>query len=158
MHLKSKAQLNNVKAVLYETNEQHKKDKHQWKLLLEQAKEKVAEEADKWRIKLNKLEEELAAANDRIYSEKMRHRQIVQKQIDNATYNEQLLQNYIESTEETNDELSRELQKALSDKLASERQTAKAKKLAADRLQKWHDERQRRKEAQDLAIMTKSLS
>jgi hypothetical protein len=121
VHLKSKAQLNNVKAVLHEMNEQHKKDKQQWKLRLEQAREKVAEEADKWRIKLNKLEEEISAANDRIYNEKMKHRQIVQKQIDNATYNEQLLQNYIESLEETNNELLRELQKTLSDKLASER-------------------------------------
>jgi hypothetical protein len=118
---------------------------------LEQAKEKVVQEAEKWRYKLNRLEEELSVANDRVYNHKMKQREIVQKQINNATLNEQLMQNYIESLEDANAELSRELQCALSGKRASERQTAKARKIAAERLQKWHDERNKRKEAQDLA-------
>jgi hypothetical protein len=151
VHMQSKSKINNVKSILHDTIEQHTKDKQQWKLRLAQAKEQVVDEAEKWRINLNKLEEELSAANDRVYNQKIKHRDIVQKQIDNATLNQQRLQNYIDSLEESNEELSRELQLALSGKRASERQTAKARKIAADRLQKWHDERNKRKEAQDLA-------
>jgi hypothetical protein len=49
--------------------------------------------------------------------------------------------------------LTEELRSAISEEHIAERKTAKAKKLAADWLQKWYDERNQRRGAQDLRTL-----
>lgn len=151
--MKTQAKVDQLKSLLKESDISHQKKQEQLKIRLSKAKDRVAEEAEKWQCKLTKLEEEISEANDLIYNQKIKHRRIVQQHIDEASHNQQLMQNYIDSLEETNATLTEELRSAISEKHTAERKTAKAKKLAADRLQKWHDKRNQRREAQDLGTL-----
>ena len=73
----------------------------------------------------------------------------VKMHIDAHLKQELKMQNYIDGLEELNDELSEEVKAAISDKLAELKSNKKAKDLAGQRLQKWHDERNKRRQAED---------
>ena len=59
------------------------------------------------------------------------------------------MQNYIDDLEDYNEIKSEELKEALKAKRDAVRSTKKAKALADQRLQKWHDERIKRRELSD---------
>jgi hypothetical protein len=108
-------------------------------------------EKEKWKTKLDKLNEEMQLANDRVHNAKMNQRALVQKHLDDTSNAEMMLQNYIESLEEENDELRAELKAAITDKRAAVRKSEKDQKLAKSHLDKWHAERLLRREFEDRA-------
>ena len=69
-----------------------------------------------------------------------------------------MMQNYAETLEEENGELRSKVQAAIADKQTAERSSAKNKKLAKDRLEKWHAERHLRSVAQDHAAQQKKIA
>jgi hypothetical protein len=69
-----------------------------------------------------------------------------------------MMQNYAETLEEENAEPHSKVQAAVAEKLTAERSSAKNKKLAKDRLEKWHAERHLRRVAQDHAAQQEKIS
>jgi hypothetical protein len=60
-----------------------------------------------------------------------------------------IMQNFANSLEETNDDLRSKLKAAITQKHTTFRLTGKAKRLEANRLDKWHQERTRQRNAED---------
>jgi hypothetical protein len=71
--------------------------------------------------------------------------------LDDTANAEMMLQNYIESLEEENDELCDELKAAITDKRAAVRKSEKDRKLAKSRLDEWDAERLLHREFEDRA-------
>jgi hypothetical protein len=101
----------------------------------------VSNEKDKWMSKYSKLEEQLQSTKDRVYLERVKHRTLIQKQIEETERVEMMMQNYAETLEEENGELRSKVQAAIADKQTAERSSTKNKKLAKDRLERWHAEK-----------------
>ena len=104
-----------------------------------------------WKNKMRKLDEELSTANDVVVAHKSKYRRLMQQQMDEAKEFATQVQNYEESFLQENNDLRAQLKKALSDKRAAIRQSRKDKQLAQSRLAKWHEERERRRTAEDYA-------
>ena len=132
--------------------------KIRWKSRLVKEKEKIVVEREKWEVKLTKLELELFNSSDSLYAEKKKRRDLVQIQIDESTSKEDEMQNYIETLEEQNYELSDELKQALQAKRSAVKSSARAQNLAKQRLDKWHAERNRRMEAEDESLRQKKIA
>ena len=62
-----------------------------------------------------------------------------------------MLQNYADTLEEEKEDLRRKMHKAVAAKCSAERSSTKSKKLAKDRLDKWHAEKHLRRIAVDFA-------
>eukprot|EP00956_Cyclotella_meneghiniana_P030815 scaffold78775_cov36-Cyclotella_meneghiniana.AAC.2 len=131
--------------------EQHRKKIDRYKAQLHDVKQKMLSVSHQWEDRLDKLDAELAIANDRVVAQKSKYRNLMQQQRDQAKDFATQVQNYEESFLEENDDLRAKLKKALSDKRAAERQSRKDKLLAQSRLAKWHEERERRRTAEDYA-------
>ena len=124
---------------------------------LADSKQKMEHERMQFQSKLDELE----LVSDQRYCETRNARHSVQDQINRARINEHKLQNYIDAlkdSQSSNDNSIRDLKNALSkvrqDNRASKRQLANAKQLAADRLEKWHQEREQRREAENAHART----
>jgi hypothetical protein len=70
----------------------------------------------------------------------MKQQQAIQEQFDETEQAVAIMQNYADSLEETNDDLKSKLKAVIAEKCAAFRLTRKAKKLAAQRLDNWHEE------------------
>jgi hypothetical protein len=116
---------------------------------LADVKDQVHKEKEKWQFKLDALNAELEKANDRVYQEKARRRAQVQNQLDETARVEMILQNYVESLQEENEELRNELKEAIKDKRVAERKSEKDRRNAKARLEKWHAEQFLRRQAED---------
>ncbi len=68
------------------------------------------------------------------------------------------VQNFANMLEESNNDLRDELKQALFEKRCASSLTTKAKQLASDRLEKWHIERERRRDAEDEVARLDKLS
>ena len=130
----------------------------QWRVRFAKLREDVSNEKDKWMSKYSKLEEQLQSTKDLVYLERLKHRTLIQKQIEETERVEMMMQNYAETLEEENGELRSKVQAAIADKQTAERSSAKNKKLAKDRLEKWHAERHLRRVAQDHAAQQKKIA
>lgn len=149
MKQKQKRELERVYAVSDLAAKQHDAKIQQWKDRFAQLRDDVAKEKESWILKYNNLEHLLTLSKDRLYSEKAKCRTLVQRQIDEAKRVEIMLKNYSESLEEENVELRHELGTAIKEKRKAEQASHKSTQLAKDRLQKWHAEKQLRREAED---------
>ena len=138
-------------AEIKSAEEKYQKKTQRWSDQLEKVKLKMMEEGQQWEDRLRKLDDELSSANDRIYLQKKKIRDLVQKQIDESYEVATQVQNYEDSFLDKNKDIRAKLKKALSDKRAAERQSRKDKQLAQSRLAKWHEERERRRTAEDYA-------
>ena len=89
------------------------------------AREQTAAKKEKWKAKLDKLNEELQAVNDVVHNAKMNQRALIQKHLDDTASAKTMLQNYVETLEEENDDLCAELKvkAAISDKRAAGRKS-----------------------------------
>ena len=126
---------------------------------LSKARHELSHEKAKWTDKLNALNNELAASNDLVYVEKRKRRDAVQRQIEIASEKETRLKNYLDSLEGDNVALEEEWLAAINEKEAAKKMSRTHKALAALRLDKWHAERNARREAEDeLARESKALS
>ena len=125
-------------AEIKSAEEKYQKKTQRWSDQLEKVKLKMMEEGQQLEYRLRKLDDELSSANDRIYLQKKRIRDLVQKQIDESYEVATQVQNYEDSFLEENKDLRAKLKKALSDKRAAERQSRKDKQLAQSILAKWH--------------------
>jgi chromosome segregation ATPase len=81
------------------------KNKEQWKKRLAAVQEQSAKEREKWQSKLDALNEELSVASNRVYQEKARRRAQIREQLDETARVQMILQNYVDSLEEENEEL-----------------------------------------------------
>ena len=133
------------------TEQQHKKKMQRLKDELLQVKLQLMSVGYQWECRLSKLEAELSTANDRVVAQKSKYRKLIQQQRDEAREVASQIQNYEESFLQENAELRAELKMALSKKRTAERQSRKDKQLAQARLSKWHEERDRRRVAEDYA-------
>ena len=87
----------------------------------------------------------------------MKQQPAIEVQADETKHALALVQNYANSLAETNDDLRIVLKAAITEKHNAFRLTNKAKRLAADRLDKWHQERTMQSTADDkLARQLKS--
>ena len=82
----------------------------------------------------------------------------MQRQMDEAKEVAAQVQNYEESFLQENNDLRAQLKKALSDKRSAIRQSKKDKQLAQSRLAKWHEERERRRVAEDYAAQQSKVA
>lgn len=130
---------------------QHEKKILQMKDRLTKLQENVLAEKARWQAKYNNLENQLASAKDRVYVEKVKCRTLIQKQIDETERVEMMLANYAHSLQEENQELRHELAVAIKEKQTAERTSHKSKRLAKQRLEKWHTEKHLRRIAEDYA-------
>ena len=140
----------------YESRDELTKQKHLKKVeRYKQELGKVRAQFDNvelhWKNKLRKLDEELSTANDVVVAHKSKYRRLMQQQMDEAKEFATQVQNYEESFLQENKDLRAQLKKALSYKRAAVRQSKKDKQLAQSRLAKWHEERERRRTAEDYA-------
>ena len=92
-------------ASLEMTTQQHQNKIDRYRSRLKIAQEQTAAEKEKWKAKLDKLNEEMQSANDAIHNAKMNQRAIIQKHLDDTANAEKMLQNYVETLEEENDDL-----------------------------------------------------
>jgi DNA polymerase III alpha subunit (gram-positive type) len=113
--------------------------------LIEQKKE-ISLHRVSWQGRLDKLNNELDSASDRTYLEKRKGRISVQNQIDIAAKNEYEMQNYIDELEEGYTAQSVELKSALKAKRSAIKSDRISKLLAASRLNKWHDIRNKNRQ------------
>ena len=120
-----------------------------WKERFDVLREQVAKEKEKWVVKYNNLEQQLSTTKDRVYAEKAKCRSLVQKQIEETARVEMMLQNYADVLKEENMELRTKIQATIKDKRLAERVSSKDKKLAKDRLEKWHAEKHLRRIAEN---------
>ena len=118
---------------------------------LAEAQKKSAEEKSKWETKLHKLDLELSSSKDCIFAEKSKCHTLIAKQVAETQRVETKLRNYAETIEEERQEMYLSLKSAISEKKAAERGSKKYKALANERLDKWHNERQLRRDAEDFA-------
>ena len=119
---------------------------------LKSARDKVTEERMKWQQKQDKMREELDASSDRRYVETRKRLYAVRKQVIKAQSKEAEMKNYLDGLNEKNIYLADSLTSALKAKRDTKKSTAKAKKLADERLKKWHEERNARRLAHDKLI------
>ena len=142
-------------AILRLKDQRHEKTKKQMISL----QEAMAEEKTKWQAKLDNITTQLESANDSLYLEKRKRWDAVAEQVRKAELKQQELQDFIDELEDMNSSLAEECMEALADKKAALSQGERAKALAKRRLDKWHAERQARREAQDeLARQSKILA
>jgi hypothetical protein len=134
------------------------KNKEQWKKRLAAVQEQIAKEREKWQSKLDALNEELSVDIDRVYQEKARRRAQVREQLDETARVQMILQNYVDSLEEENEELRTELKDAIKDKCAAVRTSEKDRRNAKARLDKWHAERYLRRQAEDYAAEQEKIN
>ncbi len=113
------------------------------------AQQKVVKDRAKWQEKLYKLNKELDKSSDRVYAQKRKARDAIAAQLQKAKKLEIEILNYIEGLEELNDQLQGQCKDALSAKKSAQKESKKAKALAQSRLEKWHAERNERRELQD---------
>ena len=144
-----KKQQSEHEAVVRVSERRQAKSREQWRKKLLAGQEKLSADRARWQEKLDKLDAELEKASDRVYSEKVKRRRDVQQQLMQAANGEMKMQHYINSLDESNAELTAELKTALEEKRAAKKAKAKAKKVAADRLEKWHAERALRQAYED---------
>ena len=133
------------------TEQQQQKQIDRWKAELRKVKAQLVKVEQQWQSKLSKLDDELSTANDLVVAQKSKYRQLMQRQMDEAKEVAAQVRNYEESFLQENNDLRAQLKKALSDKRAAIRQSRKDKQLAQSRLAKWHEERERRRTAEDYA-------
>lgn len=140
-------------------NTKQYKDKiERWKERFGVLREQVVKEKEKWVVKYNNLEEQLSSTKDRVYAEKAKCRTLVQKQIEETARVEMMLRNYSDLLKEENDELRTKIQATIKDKRLAERASSKDKKLAQDRLEKWHAEKHLRRIAEDYAAEQEKIA
>jgi hypothetical protein len=119
----------------------HLNKQEEWKSKLLLAKLKLEKKTDNWKKELPNLDIELTTAKDKVYIEKMKQQQAIKEQFDETERAVAIVHNYADSLEETNDNLRSKLKAAIAEKGAAFRLTRKAKKLAAQQLDNWHEER-----------------
>lgn len=103
----------------------------------------------KWKSRLDKLDTELVAANDLVYQEKAKLKQVIQKLIDEANKTKKIIMNYADSLKEENINQRAELKAALQEKHTAAWWGSKAKELAQATLHRWHKERNHQLVAED---------
>jgi len=135
-------------AVTKEKEKWHEKNK-KLKDQLTSARDKVTGEKEKWQEKEMKLRQELETSSDRVYLEKRKRWYAVKKQVMKSKAKEAEMQNYLDGLNDKNIDLASSLSEALQAKRKAQQSTWKAKSLADRRLQKWHDERNARRVAED---------
>ena len=69
-----------------------------------------------------------------------------------------MLQNYADTLEEEKEDLRRKMHKAVAAKCLAGRSSTKSKKLAKDRLDKWHAEKHLRRIAVDFAAQQQKIT
>ena len=116
---------------------------------LSKLQDKLSEEKDKWQNKLTVLNDELTSANGRVCVEKRKQRDAVQRQLDIASEKRAQMKNCIEILEDDNAALEEEWFDAINEQEAAKTMSHTYKVLAALRLDKWHSERNARREAED---------
>jgi chromosome segregation ATPase len=125
---------------------------------LASTKEEVVSEKAKWQDKLDTANAEVDQASDELYLEKRKRRDAVQVQINKANKKQKELQNYIDSLADDNVDLEQEWLIALEGQKKASELRGKAEHIAAKRLEKWHKERNARRDAQDqLVIRSRAL-
>jgi uncharacterized membrane protein len=155
---KQKKELERVQAVSDYAATQHEEKIRRWKERFALLREEVAKEKERWIEKYNNLETQLSTTKDRVYAEKAKCRSLVQKQILETERVEMYLRNYADVLKEENEELRHKIQSAIKDKHLAERASSKDKKLAKERLEKWHAEKQRRRIAEDYAAEQEKIA
>ncbi len=158
MKQKQKRKLEKMQAVYSHKTIQNESKIQLWKDRFAVLRKEVTKEKEKWIDKYNKLEQQLAKAKDCVYTEKARCRTLVQKQIDETDRVEKMLQNYTDTLEEEKEDLRRKMHKAVAAKCSAERSSTKSKKLAKDRLDKWHAEKHLRRIAVDFAVQQQKIT
>jgi hypothetical protein len=108
--------------------------------------------------KYSKLEEQLQSTKDRVYLKRVISTVLSYRNRSRKQRVEMMMQNYAETLEEENWELHSKVQAAIADKQTAKRSSAKYKKLAKDRLERWHAERHLRRVAQDHAAQQKKIA
>ncbi len=119
----------------------HLNKQEEWKSKLLLAKLKLEKETDNWKKQIHNLDIKLTTAKDKLYIEKMKRWQAIKEQFDGTERAVAIEKNYADSLEETNDDLRSKLKAAIAKKRAAFRLMRKAKKLATQRLDNWHEER-----------------
>ena len=145
-------------SVMDYTTKQHEAKIQQWKERIAALRDDVSKEKEKWLEKYYKLEKELQETRDRVYTEKAKCRTLLQKQIDETERVQMMLRNYADTLEEENEELRHLAKEAVTQKIAAERASSKHKKLAKDRLDKWHAEKHLRRIAEDHAAQQEKIA
>jgi hypothetical protein len=138
--------------------ESFQKNKQQWKNRLAAVQEETSKEKEKWQLKLDALNAELDKANDQVYQEKARRRAQVQEQINETAYVQMILQNYVDSLEEENEDLWNELTAAIKERRVAERKSEKDRLYAKARHDKLHNEQYLRGQAQDYAAEQEKIN
>ena len=110
----------------------------------------VSVERVNWEKKLTDLYQDLQLADDRVYSEKKKRWHDVKRHYDKTKSKERQIQNYIEGLEDNKEHLTRKLEEALNEKEAAKKKSERYKRLANQRLKKWHMEKDTRRSVQDL--------
>jgi hypothetical protein len=82
----------------------------------------------------------------------------VHKQIEETARVEMMLQNNADVLKEENVELRTKIQATIKDKRLAERASSKDKKLAKDRLEKWHAEKHLRRIAENYAAEQEKIA
>ena len=98
---------------------------------------------------MDSLNRDLDEASDQAYNVKRKGRRAIQAHIEKSSENEIKMQNYIDSLTDKNKKASSEMSAVLKQKCNAINQSQRAQALAASRLQKWHDERNKRRQLQD---------
>ena len=158
MKQKQKKELERMQSLSDHKTKQYKDKIEQWKERFDVLREQVAKEKEKWVVKYNNLEQQLSTAKDRVYAEKAKCRSLVQKQIEETARVEMMLQNYADVLKEENMELRTKIQATIKDKRLAERASSKDKKLAKDRLEKWHAEKHLRRIAENYAAEQEKIA
>ena len=109
----------------------------------------VSVEKDNWQKKLSDVYQELQSADYRAYSEKKKRWHVVKRHYDKTRSKEIEIQNYVEGLEGSNEHLASKLQDALNEKADAEKKSKRHKRLAEQRLKKWHMEKDARKSVQN---------
>jgi septation ring formation regulator EzrA len=70
------------KGAAEQATKQHATKIEQWRVRFAKLREDVSNEKEKWMSKYSKLEEQLQSTRDRVYLERVKHRTLIQKQIE----------------------------------------------------------------------------
>ena len=120
-----------------------------YKNCLKVVQEQTAVKKEKWKAMLTNLNVELLVDNDRVHNAKANQRTLIQQHLDETAHAKMMLQNYVDSLEEENDELHMELKMAISEKSTALQKSEKEWNFAKSWLNNWHAERFLHREAKD---------